>query len=416
MQDIIFPKHKKAILESLHDRQSSLRERGPVGHGHSKKYLLWGAVVVVILSVLWYTASAFATADVYITPHQEKISFNDLLVASSATTTPQDAVSFQIMTLKDQVTASVPATKKESVSESATGIAVLYNLTTTKQRLVVRTRLEASSGKLYRLMNDVTVPPRKVVSGKTVPGSVEARIQAALPGESYNSDLTDFTIPGFKGTAKYSQFYGRSKTKISGGFMGDRLIASPDALSATRAELKVKLADQLSKKAVESIPDGWVMYKDGTFLDLTENQSSDASKKDAVAITENGTLRAVILKLEDILAYAVNHKLKDRGETTTYKPEGFDGMKFSITNRSSFNVGITDSFTMSLAGEVTLISDVPTELIKADLAGQGVKSAPAVFRKYPGVQVVSSIKIHPSFITNFPGSKDKISIHINQTK
>ncbi len=416
MQDIIFPKHKKAILESLHERQAPQRQPQRGSNGNAKKYILWTIGVLITLAVIWYGAAAFSTADVFITPNREAVTFNDMLVASRASTTPDGSIAFQIMTLKDETSGSVPATKSESLTDSAKGVVVLYNLTTTKQKLIARTRLEATSGKLYRTSNDVTIPAAKTVSGKLTPGSIEANIQAALPGEAYNTDLTDFTIPGFKGSAKFSKFYGRSKTKISGGFVGTRAIATSDALASARTELKSSLADKLSKKAVDSIPDGWIMYKDGTFLDLAENQSTDASKKDSVTLTETGTLQAIILKQEDLLDYVVNHKLKDTTNTTTYKPAGLEALAFSITNRSAFAISSTETFTMSLKGNVTLTADIPTEQIKADLAGLSTRQTGPVFRKYPGIALVSEIRINPGFISSLPSSKDKITIHVNQAK
>ena len=64
------------------------------------------------------------------------------------------------------------------------------------------------------------MPGESLVSGKTVPGSTETAVSADEAGKEYNIGKTDFTIPGFKGDARYSKFYARSKTDMEGGFIG----------------------------------------------------------------------------------------------------------------------------------------------------------------------------------------------------
>lgn len=418
MQDIIFPKHKKDIIESLHSRARPLHEIEPNSGGkRSKKYgqytKIIGAVVLVFVA-LWAVVSYVARAEVIITPHQEPISFNDVLVASRASSTPKDAIGFHVMTVKDSAMGTVPATSKQSVTTKATGTVTLYNTTVNAQKLVARTRLEAPGGKLYRITQDVTIPGAKTVSGKLVPGSKNVQTEAALPGADYNIGLADFSIPGFKGSAKYTKFYGRSVTKMDGGFIGDRLIASESSLTEARTNLKSKLADSLAKKAVEAIPPGWLMYKDGTFLDLAETQGEKAAESTtpgSVTLSESGTLMAIILNEEDMLAYAINHKLST-SNTNSYHASGLESLTFSISNRGSFSIKDSETFTFSLKGTSTLTADIPVEKLSEELVGIAYSDRAKVLSKYSGVQT-AEIKLHPGFLRSLPSSKDRITIRIN---
>jgi len=416
MQDIIFPKHKKDLLESLHRRpRNSIEGVTSPRPGRGKHYAkIIGALVLVAL-VAWLIISFIARADVRITPHAEAINFNDVLVASRASSTPEGALSFQVMTVKDEQSTSVPASSKQAVTMKATGTVILYNTTTVAQKLVARTRLAATNGKLFRIVQDVTIPAGKNAGGKITPGSIAVKAEAALPGAEYNIGLTDFTIPGFAGTAKAKKFYGRSKTEMTGGFIGDRLVASEPAITAARDGLKKTLADSLAKKAVEAIPPGWLMYKDGTFIDLAETRSdTPRDGQDSVLIRETGTLRAVIISQEDVRAYAVNHKLESNS-AASYHALGLDTLAFAIQNRGNFSVEMNDTFTFSLKGPATLVADVPLEPLAADLAGKAYADRAKVFSKYTGIEK-AQVSLFPSFITSFPSSKERISVTIEAIK
>ena len=77
---------------------------------------------------------------------------------------------------------------------------------------------------IYKIPESITVPGKKTVGGKSIPGSVETLIFADEPGEKYNLKISelkgDFKVAGFKGDKKYDFFYGRAKTDIDGGSSG----------------------------------------------------------------------------------------------------------------------------------------------------------------------------------------------------
>ncbi|MFA6006122.1 MAG: hypothetical protein WC764_00085 [Candidatus Paceibacterota bacterium] len=416
MQDIIFPKHKKELIESLHGRPKLPIIGGAPSRGPKfKRYLKVAGALVAVYLVAWVIISYASRAEIIITPHREAVVFDDLIIASRASSTPTDTVGFQIMTVKDEANASISATKSESVTTKATGVVILYNRTATSQKLVARTRLEATGGKLYRIISNVTVPGAKTVSGKLTPGSIETKIEAALPGADYNGGLTDFTIPGFKNSAKFSQFYGRSKTATEGGLIGTRLIASEQELADARVKLKKTLADSLAKKAVESIPPGWIMYKDGTFLDLaekTDQKQTDGDSKGTVTLTESGALRAVILNEEDLRAYTINHKLKNK-DAASYHVKDLNTLEFAIVNKNNFAVNSSETFTFSLKGNTSLVADIPAEPLTADLLNKAYSERAKVFRKYSGIET-AEVKLFPGFISSFPSDKDRISVKVKQ--
>lgn len=410
MQDIIIPKHKEEIIESMHKRVG--RERPPRRNTTrmSKRKVVWGVGILALLGIAWMVVVSAHGAEVTIIPHTETISFNDTIIFTRASTTPGDAVGYQIMTLRESAETEVPATTKQTVTEKAKGAVILYNKTNAPQRLVARTRLTAASGKIYRIAKDVTIPAQKTVSGKAVPGSAEVAVEAALPGEEYNTGLTDFTIAGFVGTPKFSQFYGRSKTKIEGGFSGERLIAGADSIQAARTSLKNTLADKLAKQAVDSLPEGWILYKDGTFLDVAETQTNGSGDNtQTILLKEQGTLLAVLVSKEDMLRYVRNHKITDDANTIGYSATGLENLEFTIANRPELNIQTATSFAARLKGEAKLSALVSPEALTADLEGVSSDKAAEVFKKYAGIER-AEFRISPSFLQSFPDTKDRIRV------
>ena len=86
----------------------------------------------------------------------------------------------------------------------------------------------------------VTIPGTKVENGKTVPGSKEVDVVADKAGAEYNIGLTDFTIPGFKGSPKFETVFARSKTEMTGGYVGNSQIVTKNAVDIAVAELVVE--------------------------------------------------------------------------------------------------------------------------------------------------------------------------------
>ncbi|MEZ4103605.1 MAG: hypothetical protein R3B55_03620 [Candidatus Paceibacterota bacterium] len=160
---------------------------------------IWYVAVFCILFLVFSLSFFFSSAKVIVTPRSGNIEINKLIVASK---NPLDSksLSFDVVTLSGEESVTVSNTEKKYVERKATGSVRLFNNnSTSEQKLLIDTRLEASDGKIYKTVKAVSIPGQKVVSGKTVPGSVDVDIYADVAGEEYNKPKTDFKILGFKG-------------------------------------------------------------------------------------------------------------------------------------------------------------------------------------------------------------------------
>jgi len=139
------------------------------------------------------------------------------------------ALGYRTIELDKEVSKTVESDSEEFIQSKASGTITIYNEYSDKtQNLIKNTRFESPQGLIYTIQSNVAVPGYKMVDGKKVAGSIDAKVVASAAGENYNVDSTSFTIPGFKGQEPYELFGAKSKTPISGGFDGVKKIVSKE--------------------------------------------------------------------------------------------------------------------------------------------------------------------------------------------
>ena len=232
--------------------------------------ILWLISIVSIIVLIYLVFSIFSTASIKITPKEEKIVLDDTYNIYKDNT---DGLKYEIMTVDRELSKELTTDGEENVERKAVGKAVIYNNdSTSKQRLLINTRLETSDGVLYRIRESVEVPGYKIIGGVKTPGSVETEIISDLAGEKYNMKLTDFKgdfkIPGFKNSTKYNNFYARLSADLVGGLVGKVKIVSEDKLKSGREELKNNLKTELIKDIYSQIPEQYSFFKDNYYIQL----------------------------------------------------------------------------------------------------------------------------------------------------
>lgn len=216
-------------------------------HSFPRIYALFAAIAVLLIGgliFLWQSTSlkvVLAPKKITIQPQGEII------------TLPHEALSVRIP-LAD---ADLPFLTKK-VEARARGTIVVYNASGTKaHQFVKRTRFEAADGNIYRIEKALTIPGATKQGSELVPGEVEAEVVADEPGEAYNKDLVDFTVPGLKGSPLFEKFYARSKGPLTGGFVGEEMTIDRKAIAddASFAERERALGEELRAH----LPDGFLL-------------------------------------------------------------------------------------------------------------------------------------------------------------
>lgn len=378
------------------------------------KAVLVLAVAGFFLSFLY--GIFFYDATVEVTPKSAEIALQDreFLAGSGASST----IPFHLMTISGEESAELTATGEKNVSTKASGKIVIYNdFNTQNQRLIKNTRFQAPDGKIYRINESVDVPGQKTVGGKLVPGSLEVTVYADAPGAEYNIGLTDFTVPGFKGSPRYDKFYARSKTPMSGGLVGISKVVSPADAEKARGDLTVTLKEKLLADALAQKPKGSVMYKNAVFYTLTdavdagvENAATDSK---SVKFTLKGDITVMLFDSVELsnAIVLVAVPSSDISEGDAVLVQNIEELAFSFKNGdiSAPKEGALVPFTLSGNAHAIWRVDVPMLLQK--IAGTKKSEYVNVFAGMHGIEKANS-KIRPFWKTRFPEDTSKIHVEI----
>jgi len=369
-----------------------------------KKSRLWlWLIALVSVAVLAFISSyLFTGATVVVTPVEEALVIKSDFVAKR--TGNSGELTYGLMTLSKEMSRSIPATKEEFVEEKAEGTIVIYNnFGTAVQRLVKNTRFETPEGLVYRILNSVDVPGKKTVDGKTIPGSIEAVVSAEAPGEKYNINLTDFTIPGFKGDPRYNGFYARSKNKMMGGFSGNKKIVDEKEVEQAREVMQKELKEKLIRDAEAQVPDGYVLFSNG-FTAVFEAMP-EKNTPNTVDITEKATFHFALFNTAG-LTEEISKKLNKTGGA---KIPNIKTLIFSLKNPNDASLIENGTLQFRLDGTVRFVRTFDEVQLKGELVNKARKNAEEVFLAYPGIKK-AEIKIRPFWKMSFPSDPDDIRV------
>jgi len=414
----IFPEnnHSDKPDEIVTNYYSSNASRG------SRKAKGWsfkiGGLILVLLVVAGsgYGLSArFAKVVVEITPKQGR-----LLISNTyeATRGGQTGLKFVLASnLQDEATLPITTTGKEQVQEKTQGKIIVYNnYSTQSQPLVATTRFQTSSGLVFRTPVAITVPgTTKDSKGQTVPGQVEITVVADKAGPESNIGPSDFTIPGFKGGPKFDKFYARSKTALTGGFIGERGKVSEADKAKAEVDLKKLLTTQITQKLKPQIPDDYVLFDDAIILDFAESilPTADTPDKATIKLTANAT--GLLFNKEDLSQYLAKQQVpdyQDESVAITNWPQ----LKFTLQNKDDLNLGNLEKINFKLDGNGHLVWSFDENSLKNKLRLATNDNYQAIFDKdFPTIQTANLV-FSPPWIRTIPTDESKIIIKIKTSE
>jgi len=375
------------------------KKRGP-------KLGIWLVAVVAVLVLLVVAAFVFSGATVTIEPRQKNITVNIEAVAKNPAGVGE--LAYETIAVGSAKTVYLQATGESKVEKKASGVIVIYNnYSSSPQRLIKNTRFETPAGLIYRIEKSVVVPGRRVENGKTIPGSLETAVFADLPGPDYNIGLTDFTVPGFKGTPRYEGFYARSKTTMLGGFIGKVPTAPEDKMNEAYASAEAELKQTLAQKISNQKPDTFVWYP-AALLFESVRQMPTAAAGSMITLSVNATSTAVVFSKSVLSRYIAEHSMTDYDKEPVLIDKPGD---LIFTPRFSTNAAAGDSIPFSLKGEAMVVWQFDSTKLKSDLAGKSKKEISLVIAAYRGI-ARTSVVIRPFWKSNFPDHPAKIKINI----
>lgn len=400
---------------------------------NKSRYFLWFVALFSLVFCFFAVSLLFAKAKIVVNPKTENVTLNENLVADKDS--DANGMSFDLVVIPGQTSKNITVTGEKNVSIPATGTVVIFNsFSSASQVLNTNTRLEGSNGKVYMTQNQITVPG---ISKDGTPGQIEVAINAAVPGVEYNSGPLDFTIIGFKGTPKYSKFIVRSKpgTTIAGGFVGEAPDVSPTDLAIAQGELKTTLQTELLTKATAQIPDGFILFKDATFLDTNASDISSVYNLDSTAtLTLSGTFYGVILNQQELTQKIAQDNVENYDGSDVYIP-GIKNLVFSTSAIPSGDASTTptttsttsapstssvggssistlQSLNFNLSGPATIVWKLDVDKFTSDLLGKAKSDFTQILSQYPNVDS-ATLTITPIWKMSIPSQNKNVTVIVN---
>lgn len=264
------------------------------------------------------------------------------------------------------------------------------------------TRFVSSEGKLFLSKSRINVPGARIERGRMIPSYVDVPVIAAEGGEDYNISPSHFSIFVFRGTPRYTRFYGESLEPMSGG--GERFQVTREDLEKAENSLIEKAKIELESSLREKVSQEYVFLKETITTEILEKKPSveigTTIERFNFEIKVKGT--AIIFKKKDIESLTLSlispqvpeeKKLFQKSLKIEYYPEIFDIQSGKMN--------------LSLLISAEIYPDINLDSFEKKLAGKFLNEAKNILKNQPEVYQFE-INLFPFWLMKIPNNFEKI--------
>lgn len=427
IQDIIIKRENVRRSPSLYaqrakgDEPSQSPQRGTRNKNEAQSHLnkwyknKWLLLLVVVVFIIlgFGLLTLKSSAEVSITPKSQIISVDFVARANKDLAGKGDDISFSIFTAEESRSTVLSSDGVKKVDIRAQGKIIVFNKYRSKPlKLSPRTRFETPDGKIFMIGDSIVVPGVVTKSGEKNLGSIEVMVSAGEPGKEYNIGLTDFTIPGLKGTPLYDGFFARSKTEMKGGFSGPVKIVDENEQISKRNKLETDIAGVLTKKVEEAISGGLISFNDGIFTTFTEELNIQTDNKDdSVPYIVSGTIRAIVFDRKELANIIARNGgvLDTQGLTLA----NIKDLEIIIEDKDLVKPDKDTTLNISISGQARIVWPVNEVNIKNALSGKdkNERTYQSIFAsQFPNIVEARVTSFNPFWAKKFPNDVEKIKI------
>ncbi len=383
-----------------------------------KWFLKWPIIMITIILLIvvagYFASTYYSQATFTIIPKVVPVSVNGTYVAQG--TSDNNGLIYEVITLKESATSTVPATSGPVTSTKATGKVTFYNSYSAQSiRLIAGTRLSGDNKLLYRLSSSIVVPGYTKTAGNIVPGKITTNIIADQPGQNYNFNLIDaddLKVVAYAGSPKYDSVYAKPITAVAGGFSGAKKNIDSAVMASTTANLKSKLTDLLLQKSKLQIPNGYISY-DKNYSLVFGNTVIGGSESNTATVSLEGTIYVVALPKTRLIEAFAGTQTVSLFSPFTYTAPGLESLNVSITNIKDFSPTKKGALVLNAKGDFKIVGTIPIDEIKKKLAGSTLSSTQDVFKAYSPVIESGSGELAPPW-ANIPTDLSKVKVIVEE--
>lgn len=373
-------------------------------------YGLLGALVVLLGIAVYLAIEFLPKAEIKVITKKTEWSYVDSAAADKNLTKidiSQKQIPAEIFSIRKNFNFSFPATGKKFVEQKAGGKITIYNAySSDSQILVANTRFSTPDGKIFRLEQKIVVPGAKIVEGKIIASSIEAKVLADQPGHQYNiGPVSHFSIPGFQGTAKYQGFYASSQESMTGGFIGDKAFPNDEDIKKAKEKAVKDLKDYIDSFLSLQIPREFKTIEGGRqFNILKEEVNKEVDEKGNFTVFLEGESLNIAFResdLKDLLENIAKESLGADFKIKTYRLEYGAG-------RPDFRQGRI-SFAINFQGVFEEPFDI--ESFKQKALNKNEKELKTLVSTLPNIQKVT-ISFWPFWVKRVPDDLKRVKMEV----
>jgi len=372
-----------------------------------KKLKIWWGVPFFLFIFLFLLSLRLSKVEIKIWPEVQTVNFRTKITVDKEIKSPDfknNILPGKIFEVEKTVSEEFPASGK--ILKKTEGIIRLYNnFTTQSENWLAGTRFVSSDGKLFKSKEKIAVPGAQIKNGKIAPSFVDVPVIAAEGGADYNIGPSKFSIVAFRGTPRYTKFYGESSETMTGG--GEAPQVKKEDLENAEKILTEKAKIESEEALEAKIPTEFLFSKEIFETKILEKfspaQIGAEIEKFNFQVRVNCT--TISFLKEDINNFAKEYissqipkdkKLFDESLKIEYSPE----KPFSFESAKT---------TLSLNFSAKIYSEIDLDSFKKGLAGKSLAETKTFLENQPDI-LWTEVRFSPFWQRSVPKSLEKIEI------
>ena len=379
------------------------------GRVRGKFSVMFALLIMIVLTIpgIYIAYTVLPQANVKIVTQKMDFDYSSSLTvdkAALALNVETNKIPGQVFSQKKNGQLTFPATGEKNINKKATGNITIYNNhSSAPQSLVASTRFESPDGKIFRLVEGVTVPGAVVNDGKVTPSSITAKVIADRGGEIYNiGPVERWTIPGFKHTTKEKTFYGVSTESMKGGFTGKSAYPTDEDIKNAKEKSSQVLEDGLKSLIKNEIPSGFKLAEGSSkFSIIKQAVNTDVNERNEFSIFTEVEMSLMAFREADVnevinnnIKKELNPDLKPKTFTLTYGDGKYDYVKGILI--------------LPVIYKAKLEYPVDVEKLKSTMVGKSELELKASLFTIPGLANIQ-VSFWPFWVNRVP-NKNKVDI------
>lgn len=357
-------------------------------------------VVGLVVGVSLYTY-VFDSATITIVPKYKDVETIKQAFLFSKEGVNDTGIPFIVASTSLSRTKTLTLSESKKVESKASGKITIYNnYDGSPQKLIKNTRFESTKGKIYRISQSVEVPGKK---GST-PGSIDVTVYADSNGADYNMTTGDFTIPGFKGTARETTFYAKTKTPITGGASGNMSLASLSDLNAAKDSLAIELDKAIKEESKKIKKEGYIPMYSAEEITYEDNENEILSGT-------TGTYKVTAI------AYVMLANASKLAQSFAKNSGDYDNAPVRLayedtltyTRKETDHITEGDTLSIFVEGNPRIIWESNIDSIKALVKGNGRDEFKPLMKTIDSIES-AEINFSPMWLSHFPSDVSKLNV------